>query len=118
MITEKDTTDGSIACPFCGKEIIPSEELIDDSDWSFDSGEVCEHTLFVVTSEGGFEYRSSLFNSHMNLPDDDDQDPSPTDEDVSVDELTSRVSLPGAVKICNRDPLWQLYVGFVPNSAE
>jgi hypothetical protein len=116
MITEKDTTDGSMACPFCGKEIIPSEQVADESDWSFDMGDVCEHTLFVATSEGGFEYRSSVFNSHMNFP--DDQDPEPSSEDVGVDELTSRVSLPGAVKICNRDPLWQLYAGFAPKSSE
>ena len=86
MIAERDTADDSVACPLCGKEIIPSEIVIDESDWSFDSGDVCEHTPFVVTSEGGFEYRSSLFNTHMNLPDHEDQDPSPTGEDVSVDE--------------------------------
>jgi hypothetical protein len=118
MITEIDTKDGSMACPFCGKEIIPSEEVADESGWSFDSGDVCEHTLFIATSEGGFEYRSSLFNIHMKLPDDQDPEPSLCNEDVSVDELTSQVSLPGAVKICNRDPLWQLYAGFAPSSAE
>jgi hypothetical protein len=116
MITEKDTIDGSMACPFCGKEIIPSDEAADESDWSFDMGDVCEHTLFVATSEGGFEYRSSLFNSHMNFP--DDQNPEPGNESVSVDELTSRVSLPGAVKIGNRDPFFEVYVGFVPTATK
>lgn len=116
MITEKDTPDGSMACPFCGKEIIPSDENAEESDWSFDSGEVCEHTLFVATSGGGFEYRSPLFNKNIGLPDDPDQDPSPGDEAVSVDELTSRVSLQGAVKICNRDPFFEVYAGFAPLS--
>jgi hypothetical protein len=118
MITETDTTNGSMACPFCGKEIIPSDEVADESDWSFDMGDVCEHTLFVATSEGGFEYRSSLFNSHMKFPDDQDPNPPSGNEHVSVDELTSRVSLPGAVKICNRDPFWQLYAGFAPKQSE
>jgi len=82
--------------------------------------EVCEHTLFVATSEETFEYRSERFNQHMNLPNDDDwwpKLPSPPDDPngrMSLDEFTSRVDIPGAVKFTGGDFHIAVYVGFAP----
>lgn len=110
-----------IACPFCGKTVCLSAEHMDETGWVFDPDkDICEHTLFVATSEGGFEYRSSRFNHHMNLPDDQeampDLPPSAEDPDdtMGFDEFTSCVTLPGAVKMTSTDCFIDAYVGFAP----
>ena len=110
-----------IVCPFCGKTVCQSVERAEETGWVFDpKTEVCEHTLFVATSEGGFEYRSQRFNRHMNLPDDQepmpDLPPSPEDPEdtMGIDEFTSRVNMPGAVKMTSSDCHIEAYAGFAP----
>jgi hypothetical protein len=91
-------------------------------DWTFEpSAGVCEHALFFVT-DGGFEYRSSRFNEHMGLFDNQVSEPElPLDEGTGFegyDAFTSKVTIPGSVKIASyMEPpaLFGAYYGFAPN---
>ena len=110
-----------IVCPFCQKTVCQSVERAEETGWVFDpKTEVCEHTLFVATSEETFEYRSERFNQHMNLPNDDDwwpKLPPPPDDPggrMSLDEFTSCVDIPGAIKFTSGDLHIAVYVGFAP----
>jgi len=107
--------DEPVVCPFCGFQACPSH---DTEGWEFDRATcICEHSLFVVT-DFGFEFRSSRFNQHMNLPDDQESEPPmPEDEDGdsdSYDAFTSKVRIPGSVKfeICSTH--FGVSYGFAP----
>lgn len=108
-----------VVCPVCGFVACPGA---DDPDWQFDpeSG-VCGHTLFVATDHG-FSYRSRIYNAHMGLPDDQDPEPCLGDGDASnLDAYTSRVGIPGAVKIAAYAPapsFFGVYYGFAPTPPE
>ena len=111
----------SVVCPFCSFQILPGDE---DEGFEFDPDTcVCEHTLFVAT-DCGFEYRSSLFNHHMGLPDDQDSEPDlPVDDDdnsMNYDAFTSKVRIPESVKIASYTPApgcLGAYFGFAPSQA-
>lgn len=104
-----------VLCPFCGCMTYPGDK---EEDWTFDPETcVCEHTLFVATDDG-FEYRSSRFNQHMSLPDNQESQPElPEDNDGGYDGFTSTVTIPGAVKYACYTPApgcLGAYFGFAP----
>jgi hypothetical protein len=107
-----------ISCPICALQVYPGDEV---DDWTFDpSTGVCEHTLFVGT-DTGFEYRSSLFNQHMGLVDDQESEPdlpkSAEDDFLGYDDFTSKVSLPGSIKFASymgAPSFFGVYHGFAP----
>jgi len=115
-VVEPDPSE-PVVCPFCGCMTYPGngEEA---EEWIFDPATcVCEHTLFVATDEG-FEYRSTRFNEHMGLP--DNQEPRaelPEDNEYGFDGFTSSVRIPGAVKYACYTPApgcLGAYFGFAP----
>jgi hypothetical protein len=107
-----------ISCPFCTLQVYPGDKV---NDWNFDpSTGVCEHTLFVAT-DSGFEYRSSLFNQHMALADNQESEPDlkkGTEDDFEgYDHFTSKVSLSGSVKFASyagAPSFFGVYYGFAP----
>lgn len=107
-----------VVCPFCGFVCYPGA---DDEEWQFDrETSVCDHTLFVAT-DYGFEYRSHVYNAHMGFPDNQDAEPRLPDEyAANYDAFTSRVAIPGAVKISAYTPapsFMGIYYGFAPEPA-
>lgn len=108
-----------VKCPFCSFQLFPGDE---DEGFQFDASTcVCEHTLFVAT-DYGFEYRSSRFNQHMGLPDNQESEPGlPEDNDGGYDGFTSIVRIPGAVKFASYTPApgcLGVYFGFAPLPSE
>jgi hypothetical protein len=97
-----ETDDDRITCPFCNHLHYPGTKTAHADEWIWE-GDVCKHTLFVavdISSFSGFEFRSNLFNEHLNLPDDDDPEveiSSEDDEDsfLSIQEIISKLALPG-----------------------
>ncbi len=57
MNDEFDNPD-NIFCPIC-------EELVLNVD-SFEEDEICEHTIFIATNEGGFEFIHDDFSQIIN----------------------------------------------------
>jgi hypothetical protein len=115
------TNHESIDCPYCSHQISPSIESAEETGWVFDRDrDVCEHTLFVATSEGGFEYRAPRYSAFMGLPADQDPTPelppSPDDPEDTLtwNEFTSLPTVPRAEKILSFDGHIDLYVGFAP----
>lgn len=105
-----------VVCPFCGFVAYPGAE---EKGWEFDPQTcVCRHLLFVAT-DYGFSYRSSVFNAHMGLTDDKDSEPRLSLEEASnIDAYTSRVCIPGAIKVAAYTPapsFFGIYYGFVPS---
>lgn len=115
-VIEQDAA-APICCPFCGFVACPGHG--DGSPgWMFDPDTcVCEHTLFVATDDG-FEFRSSLFNRRMGLPDNQEADVTMRNHDhAGYDGLTSEVPIEGAVKIACyalAPSFFGVYYGFAP----
>lgn len=110
-ITTDDDED-RIDCPFCGKMHYPGSGIAEEVEWTWDSDSACEHLLFLavdVSAFSGFEYRSRLFNEHLNLPDSDEAEIEiPSDDDpedfLSVAEIIEKISLPGLELRSYEDP--------------
>ena len=113
--------DNGVRCPFCDHVLITDEIAANmaESRWS---GKPCEHTLFVAVDSipfSGFEYRSRLFNSYLDVPDDPDLDiqiPSDEDDDepMPIHELVERIDLPGHAWLSCCDGFFTVYFGFLP----
>jgi hypothetical protein len=72
----------------------------------------CRHTLFIA-HDGGFEYRSALFDSSMEIEGVDDDDIDLGDE--SVDGYTDLLRVENSVKLAIYVPppgLMGFYIGF------
>lgn len=80
MIQLNDDGNVKLFCPFCGKKVIDPEQEFDE----------CEHTLFVATNEGGFEFISPKIeiNEEFDQPNDLSEDLSDEADEESEEELT------------------------------
>lgn len=117
--------DIGIRCPFCGRILVTVDNVADMavSRWS---GAPCVHTLFVAVDSipfSGFEYRSSLFNTYLDLPDDPGLNVQiPSDEDdnepMPIHEVVERIDLPGYVWLSSGDGFFIVYIGFLPDESE
>jgi hypothetical protein len=97
--------DGPLCCPFCGKE----------ADVSKRPAKVCKHTLFVATSEGGFEYRSARYNKLMKIEGVENEDIGSSYS--GYDGFTDRLPCQDAVKFTVGPPApanLTAYYGFAP----
>jgi hypothetical protein len=120
QVIEQDPSE-PVRCPFCGFVTNPGYGEGTEG-WQFDPETcVCEHTLFVAT-DSGFEYRSRTFNEHMGLLDDQELVSSRVEGNTTgYDGMTSRVSIPGSVKIAQYEPgasFSGLYHGFAPRATD
>jgi len=90
-----EPADVRIYCPFCGAKVDPLafESKIAES--------VCSHTLFIATSEGGFEYRSKRFDSLVNITD----ETADFGGEDGVDVYTDKLEVANAVKFALYDPM-------------
>ena len=101
-ISTNDNED-RIDCPFCAKMHYPGSGTAEAGEWTWDNDCACEHLLFLVvdvSAFSGFEYRSRLFNEHLNLPNSDEAEieiPSEDDPEdfLSVAEIIEKINLPG-----------------------
>ena len=99
-LNDKDRID----CPFCGHMLFPGQKAAAETGWVWDY-DVCKHTLFLaldVSAFSGFQYRSKLFNEHLNLTDTDEAEIEiPSDDDpeceefLSVAEIIEKITHPG-----------------------
>lgn len=116
-----------IDCPFCGKMHYPGSGTAEVEEWTWHLDSACEHLLFLavdVSAFTGFEYRSRLFNEHLDLPESDDAEieiPSDDDPDefLSVGEIIDKISIPGLELRCYEDSASEgdITFGFVPQKA-
>jgi hypothetical protein len=61
-----------IECPFCGKLQYPGTHTAETTEWIWESDSICEHLLFLaidISVYSGFQYRSKLFNRHLEVDD-------------------------------------------------
>lgn len=92
-----ELTDGeglNIHCPFCGSLILSEEKTL-----------YCEHTLFIATDEGGFEY----LNPKLSIQKEADLG------DKSMDEFTNEIEYPDSIKFAIYQPapsFFGVYIGF------
>lgn len=91
-----ELTDAGIElfCPFCGTKIIADDGISQ-----------CEHTLFISTDEGGFEY----INPKLNI------DKGIELYEKSMDEFTDEIEYPEGIKFALYQPapsFFGAYVGF------
>lgn len=87
----------NIHCPFCGKPNISDDGISE-----------CEHTLFISTDEGGFEYVSPKleFDKDVDL------------DEQSMDEFTDGIEYPNSVKFAIYDPAPSFFGAYIGFSAE
>jgi len=81
-----------IHCPFCGTLALSDEGCF-----------TCEHTLFIASDEGGFEYVSAK----LNLSEDTES------EEQSMDELTDALEYPNSVKFAIYQPAPSFFGGYI-----
>ena len=88
----------SIHCPFCGKKVVLNDEQLLEIY-------PCKHTLFVAHDEG-FEYRSKIFDDHLEISgvDDDGVCSIFGDEVTGIDRVTNLVDLPDSIKFASYVP--------------
>ena len=92
-----EANDGTLYCPFCGKEIITPEDG--------PSPNPCEHTLFIICDEGP-EYCSEKI------------DLSKKDPGVNWDDFTDGLDYPNSIKVAAYQPapsFFGVYVGLSSN---
>jgi hypothetical protein len=82
IIQLNDSGEIKLFCPFCGKLILQPDEEVDN----------CPHTLFIATTEGGFEHISPNIeiNEEFDQPDD-------SEDELSLDEYIETLEYPDAV---------------------
>ncbi len=74
-----------IHCPFCGALALSDDGI-----------SKCEHTVFIASDEGGFEYVSSklAFDEEVDLD----------EYDQTLDEFTDSIEYPNSIKIAIYQP--------------
>lgn len=106
--------DVNIHCPFCGQKVL-DYGLEDEQDGDINP---CSHTLFVCTEEG-WEYQSEEFNTNLGIEGVDLNDETPENfEDLSVAEITDKVSISDSIKITQTvgpPSMMSGYIGFAPS---
>ena len=115
-----------IECPFCGKLQYPGEYTAKTTEWSWDNDRICEHLLFLAVDSSvysGFQYRSKLFNLHLEVDDCESgeieipfyDDP---DEFLSVPQIIESLAFPRLLLRYYDDPEGgTITFGFVPGKA-
>jgi len=80
IIQLNDDGNVKLFCPFCGKKVIDPEQEFDE----------CEHTLFIATNEGGFEFISPKIeiNEEFDQPENEDA------EELTIDEYIKTLEYP------------------------
>jgi hypothetical protein len=105
-------------CPFCNERVLIYGNEEDDEDYCEITTAPCPHTLFIAT-DADFEYRSDIFNENLKIKDEDDlwnliED---SEEDMNIDSLTNKVSIPNSVKFASYESapsFFGVYIGFAP----
>ncbi len=100
IIQLNDDGNVKLFCPFCGKKVIDPEQEFDE----------CEHTLFVATNEGGFEFISPKIeiNEEFDQPNDLSEDLSDeadeesealaeSEEELTLNEYIETLEYPEAI---------------------
>ena len=101
IIQLNDDGNVKLFCPFCGKKVIDPEQEFDE----------CEHTLFIATNEGGFEFISPKIeiNEEFDQPKDLSEDLSDEadeelealaeseDEELALNEYIETLEYPEAI---------------------
>jgi hypothetical protein len=115
-----------IECPFCGKLQYPGTRTAETTEWSWDNDCVCEHLLFLaidISVYSGFQYRSKLFNRHLEVDDCDSGEieipfyDNP-DEFLSVPQIIEILDFPRLLLRDYDDPEGgTITFGFVPGKA-
>ena len=106
--------DVNIHCPFCGQKVL-DYGIEDEQDMDINP---CSHTLFVC-SEEAWEYQSEEFKTNLGIEGVDLNNETPEDfEDLSVAEITEKVSLSDPIKITQivgPPAMISGYIGFAPS---
>ena len=98
------TYEGELYCKVCGCLIFDEENIAET---------YCEHTLFFATSEG-FEFCDERTKANLNIP--INQDPNRLLDDVGIDDLTNKITIPNSHKIViagGSASMLELYYGYI-----
>ena len=99
---------GKLNCPVCNEQIYDEENV---------NERFCNHTLFIATSEGGFEYCDDRVKNNLNIPLDEDINEYVENKlELEINELTNKISIPNSFKIviCTPAPgMLEVYYGYV-----
>ena len=96
--------EGELYCKVCDCLIFDEENIAET---------YCEHTLFFATSEG-FEFCDERTKANLNIP--IDQDPNNLLDDVGIDDLTNKITIPNSNKIViagGSASMLELYYGYI-----
>jgi len=88
---ELTSTGIEIYCPFCGAQVIAEDGLSE-----------CEHTLFLASDEGGFEYISPKLELDMEID----------LGEKSIDDFTDDIEYPNAIKFVIYQQAPSLFCGY------
>lgn len=111
----EDFFDEPPHCPFCNAQVIEPKD--DGFDYEF---KPCPHLLFLA-SDDGWEHLSERAKAEFVRIGVMAEDESLTDPASSIDEITSRIEIPGAVKLATYLPppnFHGAYLGFAPADGE
>jgi len=96
--------EGELYCKVCDRLIYDEADIAET---------FCEHTLFLATSEG-FEFCDDRTKINLNIP--IDQNPNALLEDISIDDITNKITIPNSHKIVitgGSASMLEVYYGFV-----
>ena len=89
-----DYDESFFKCPFCDKEIGPEF----DGDSTYGDIQICDHLLFLGT-DAGFEICNNRVKKNLDIPLDEKINEYLEKYDETVFSLTSRIDLPGSIRI-------------------
>jgi len=106
-IIEKINED-ELNCPVCGEKIYDEQSINEN---------YCSHTLFIATSDGGFEFCDERVKANLNIPFDVEINEYISNNiETGVSELTDKISIPNSIKIIIYEPspgMLEVYYGYV-----
>ena len=105
---KEQSDEGKLNCPVCNKKIYDEESV---------SETFCNHTLFIATNEGGFEFCDDRVKNDLNIPlNEDINEYIENNLELDVNELTNKISIPNSIKIIintTSPSMLELYYGYM-----